>query len=32
MESKSSLKEHLCQLEETLLKPEIRTSPEELSK
>ncbi|MEJ9231440.1 DUF4440 domain-containing protein [Peribacillus butanolivorans] len=32
MESKSLLKEHLCQLEEALLKPEIRTSPEELSK
>jgi hypothetical protein len=32
MESRSSLKEHLHQLEIKLLKPEIRTSPEELSK
>ncbi|MGA9173781.1 MAG: DUF4440 domain-containing protein [Thermoactinomyces sp.] len=32
MESLSSLKEHLCQLEQLLLQPEIRTSPEELSK
>jgi hypothetical protein len=32
MESQSSLREHLCQLEERLLKPEIRTSPEELTK
>jgi hypothetical protein len=32
VESLSSLKEHLCQLEQLLLQPEIRTSPEELSK
>jgi hypothetical protein len=32
MESVSSLKEHLCQLEEKLLHPEIRTSPKELTK
>lgn len=31
MESKSSLKEHLRQLEEKLLKPEIRTSQKELN-
>jgi hypothetical protein len=30
--SLSSLKEHICQLEQLLLQPEIRTSPEELSK
>jgi hypothetical protein len=32
VESRSSLKEHLCQLEKQLLQPEIRTSPEKLSK
>lgn len=32
MKSLSSLKEHLCQLEEQLLKPDIRKSSEELSK
>lgn len=31
MESESSLKEHLRQLEEKLLKPEIRTSQKELN-
>ncbi|MGW6664432.1 MULTISPECIES: DUF4440 domain-containing protein [Peribacillus] len=31
MESESSLKEHLRQLEEKLLKPEIRTSKKELN-
>ncbi|MDO7485773.1 DUF4440 domain-containing protein [Peribacillus frigoritolerans] len=31
MESESSLKEHLHQLEEKLLKPEIRTSQKELN-
>jgi hypothetical protein len=32
MENQSSLKEHLCRLEERLLEPEIRTSPEEITK
>ncbi|MFF2876175.1 DUF4440 domain-containing protein [Gottfriedia sp. NPDC057991] len=32
MESLHSLKEHLCMLEERLLKPEIRTSQVELKK
>jgi hypothetical protein len=32
VESLSLLKEHLCQLEEQLLQPDVRTSPEELSK
>lgn len=32
MESESSLKEHLRQLEGKLLQPEVRTSPEELTK
>lgn len=31
MDNKSSLKEHLLQMEEMLLKPEIRTSKEELT-
>ena len=31
MKSESSLKEHLCHLEEKLLKPEIRSSQTELS-
>ncbi|MDF2791717.1 MAG: RNAse [Neobacillus sp.] len=32
MNSKSSLKKHLLNLEEMLLRPNIRTAPEELSK
>jgi hypothetical protein len=32
MENKSALKKHLCQLEQMLLKPEIRTTPKELEK
>jgi hypothetical protein len=32
MENQSSLKEHLRRLEERLLEPEIRTSPEEITK
>ncbi|MGG3988142.1 DUF4440 domain-containing protein [Bacillus smithii] len=32
MENKSALKKHLCQLEQMLLKPEIRSSPKEPEK